>query len=149
MSSTSPYIRRRWSHATRPSSPLCTLPGVAQKVSQMDRPRPSRSTPPSIWYADVAAPHRKPAGKAASATRAHFSAFAYVVCHTDRGEWQHRGGQQFERRHRVNEDERVDRGEGDGRGTRPKRMRLVPTQRDGTTGADTGHDARDRVTGES
>ena len=46
-----PVVRRR-----------CTLPGVAQNVSQIDGPRPSRSTPPSIWYAEVATPHRKDGG---------------------------------------------------------------------------------------
>src|SRR5690349_24592780 len=28
----------------------------------MERPRPSASTAPSTWYAEVAAPHRKPGG---------------------------------------------------------------------------------------
>ena len=37
-------------------SPLATAPGVAQKRSQIDSPRPSASTAPSIWNAAVAAP---------------------------------------------------------------------------------------------
>src|SRR4051812_47439594 len=39
-----------------PVSPLSILPGVAEKVSQIDGARPSSSTAPSIWYAAVAAP---------------------------------------------------------------------------------------------
>jgi hypothetical protein len=39
------------------------LPGVWLKVSQIDGVRPSSRTAPSIWYADVAAPHRKAGGK--------------------------------------------------------------------------------------
>src|SRR5689334_20294848 len=37
-------------------------PGSSQSASQIDRPRPSAS--PSIWNADVAAPHTKPGGHA-------------------------------------------------------------------------------------
>ena len=33
--------------------------GLVSNVSQIEGPRPPRSTPPSIWYAAVAAPHRK------------------------------------------------------------------------------------------
>ena len=56
-------MRFRWSAATRPSSPPRTLPGVAQNVSQIDGPRPSRSTPPSIWYDEVETPHTKSSGR--------------------------------------------------------------------------------------
>jgi hypothetical protein len=41
-----------------PVSPLATLPGVRQKRSQMDSPRPSACVAPSIWNAAVAAPKR-------------------------------------------------------------------------------------------
>lgn len=46
----------RWyeSSATLPVSPLSVLPGVCEKVSQMEGPRPSVSHAPSIWYAAVA-----------------------------------------------------------------------------------------------
>jgi len=37
-------------------------PSCAQKVSQMLGPRPSSSAAPSIWYAAVLVPNRKPAG---------------------------------------------------------------------------------------
>src|SRR3954447_23664641 len=47
-----------------PLSPSTTRPGVCAKVSQIDGVRPSSATAPSIWYAAVAAPHRKPGGKA-------------------------------------------------------------------------------------
>lgn len=42
----------RWyeSQATSPELPSAILPGMAQKVSQMDGPRPSSLAPPSIWY---------------------------------------------------------------------------------------------------
>ena len=36
---------------------------LVREVSQIDGPRPSSSTAPSIWYAAVAAPQRKPWGK--------------------------------------------------------------------------------------
>ena len=36
-----------------------SAPGTRQKVSQIDGVRPSSSTAPSIWYADVATPQRK------------------------------------------------------------------------------------------
>src|SRR3712207_3714105 len=45
-----------------PVSPWRTLPGVWEKVSQMEGPRPSSSTAPSIWYEAVAAPHKNPSG---------------------------------------------------------------------------------------
>src|SRR3712207_9204181 len=45
-----------------PVSPWRTLPGVCEKVSQMEGPRPSSSTAPSIWYEAVAVPHKKPSG---------------------------------------------------------------------------------------
>src|SRR5215212_6186199 len=38
-------------------------PGVWLKVSQIDGPRPSSATAPSIWYAAVAVPKTKPGGK--------------------------------------------------------------------------------------
>src|SRR5450756_1058524 len=47
-----------------PWSPPSTRPGVWLKVSQMDGPRPSSVTAPSIWYDAVAAPHRKSWGNA-------------------------------------------------------------------------------------
>ena len=42
----------RWyeSQATAPEEPSAILPGMAQKVSQMEGPRPSSSAAPSIWY---------------------------------------------------------------------------------------------------
>src|SRR5207248_151869 len=48
--------------ATSPVVPSLMLPGVCANVSQMDGPRPSSWTAPSIWYAEVAVPHRKPSG---------------------------------------------------------------------------------------
>src|SRR5581483_10620708 len=38
------------------------FPGVCENVSQIEGPRPSASTAPSIWYADVETPHLKPSG---------------------------------------------------------------------------------------
>lgn len=54
-----PYINlitHRWyeSSATSPLSPLAVLPGVWEKVSQMEGPRPSVFHAPSIWYDAVA-----------------------------------------------------------------------------------------------
>src|SRR6266542_527062 len=46
-----------------PVSPLSIAPGTRQYVSQIDGVRPSASTAPSIWYADVATPQRNPAGR--------------------------------------------------------------------------------------
>ncbi len=46
-----------------PVSPRRTLPGTRLNVSQTDRPRPSALAAPSIWYAAVAVPQAKPAGK--------------------------------------------------------------------------------------
>jgi hypothetical protein len=40
-----------------------TAPGIRQKASQMESVRPSAPVAPSIWYAAVAAPKRKSAGK--------------------------------------------------------------------------------------
>src|SRR5207302_8810536 len=48
--------------ATSPVVPSWILPGVWAKVSQMDGPRPSSWTAPSIWYAEVAVPQRKRSG---------------------------------------------------------------------------------------
>src|SRR3712207_2016073 len=45
-----------------PVSPWRTSPGVWEKVSQMEGPRPSSFTAPSIWYEAVAVPHRNPSG---------------------------------------------------------------------------------------
>src|SRR4029453_3491388 len=45
-----------------PTSPCSILPGVCENVSQIDGPLPSASCAPSIWYAAVAVPHRKPSG---------------------------------------------------------------------------------------
>src|SRR5918998_1417762 len=53
-----------------PVSPCRTLPGVWENVSQMEGPRPSSSTAPSIWYEAVAVPHKNPSGN-----RAIFSSF--------------------------------------------------------------------------
>src|ERR1044071_799027 len=41
---------------------LLTLPGVCEKVSQIDGPRPSSLTAPSTWYEAVAVPQIKPGG---------------------------------------------------------------------------------------
>src|SRR4051794_19783231 len=48
-----------------PVSPLSIAPGTRQKVSQIDGVRPSTSIAPSIWYAEVATPQRKSAGRLA------------------------------------------------------------------------------------
>ena len=40
------------------------MPGVWENVSQIEGDRPSSEAAPSIWYAAVAAPQRKPGGKA-------------------------------------------------------------------------------------
>src|SRR3954463_5943938 len=45
-----------------PVSPFFIMPGVCAKRCQMLGPAPSASGEPSIWYADVAAPHRNPSG---------------------------------------------------------------------------------------
>src|SRR5947208_2525547 len=42
--------------------PTRILPGVWLKRSQIDGPRPSSLTAPSIWYEAVAVPHRKSGG---------------------------------------------------------------------------------------
>ena len=41
----------RWyeSHATSPELPSAILPGILQKASQMEGPRPSSAVAPSIW----------------------------------------------------------------------------------------------------
>ena len=44
-------------------------PGWAAKVSQMLGPLPSSSAAPSIWYADVLVPNRKPGGSCGKGTR--------------------------------------------------------------------------------
>src|SRR4028119_565526 len=46
-----------------PVSPCSTLPGVWEKVSQIEGPLPPSFAAPSIWYEAVAAPHKKPSGK--------------------------------------------------------------------------------------
>ena len=56
-------MRWKWSQAMSPVSPFQTAPGVWLKVSQIDGPRPSAWTAPSIWYEAVAVPQRKPGGK--------------------------------------------------------------------------------------
>ena len=38
--------------------------GVATAAYQIEGSRPSSATAPSTWYAEVAAPHRKPGGSA-------------------------------------------------------------------------------------
>src|SRR5689334_8815319 len=38
------------------------VPSRAQKVSQIEAPRPSSATAPSIWYDAVDTPHRKSVG---------------------------------------------------------------------------------------
>src|SRR4029450_3350653 len=62
MSATSSRDLWYWSHATSPLSPPRTLDGVRQNVSQIEGPRPSSSTAPSTWNAEVATPHRNPSG---------------------------------------------------------------------------------------
>ncbi len=44
--------------------PVADSTGVWANVSHTDGPLPSAFAAPSIWYADVAAPHQKPSGKA-------------------------------------------------------------------------------------
>ncbi|CAM5603028.1 hypothetical protein STENM223S_02357 [Streptomyces tendae] len=51
-----------------PVSPPAVFPGVWLKVSQIEGVRPSSRTAPSIWYAEVAAPHRKAGGKVTGVT---------------------------------------------------------------------------------
>src|SRR5690606_41563593 len=46
---------------TSPVSASRMRPGVCVKVSQIERPRPSSSTAPSIWYDAVDIPKRNPA----------------------------------------------------------------------------------------
>ena len=48
--------------ATSPVAPSATRPGSRQNVSQMDGPLPSSLLAPSIWNAEVAAPHTNPSG---------------------------------------------------------------------------------------
>ena len=48
--------------ATAPVCPSRIFPGCWQNVSQIDTPRPSSCTAPSIWYADVATPQWNPSG---------------------------------------------------------------------------------------
>ena len=48
--------------ATSPVEPSRTRPGSWPNVSQIDGPLPSSWLAPSIWNADVAEPHTKPAG---------------------------------------------------------------------------------------
>src|SRR5690606_32420271 len=55
-----------WSVATSASLPSRILPGVWVKVSQIDGERPSSSTAPSIWNADVATPHQNSFGNGLS-----------------------------------------------------------------------------------
>src|SRR6476469_4150047 len=47
-----------------PVSPFITMPGVWANRVQMLGPAPSAMGEPSIWWAAVAAPHRKPSGNA-------------------------------------------------------------------------------------
>ena len=54
-------VDRRRGRCARPRP----RPGCSLKVSQMDGVRPSVAAAPSIWYAAVAAPQRKPSGKRA------------------------------------------------------------------------------------
>ena len=49
--------------------PPTVRPGVWLKVSQIDGVRPSSVAAPSIWYAAVAAPHRKSAREGDRALR--------------------------------------------------------------------------------
>src|SRR5690606_9844278 len=56
--------------------PFLMLPGVWLKVSQMDRPRPSSSYAPSIWYDAVAVPQTNPCGNWMMA----MMRFLLVVC---------------------------------------------------------------------
>src|SRR5262245_27822618 len=45
------------------------FPGVWAYVSQIDRPLPSSSQAPSVWYDDVATPQWKPSGKRRAGAR--------------------------------------------------------------------------------
>ena len=45
-----------------PSEPSRIAPGFAQRVSQIEGPRPSSVLAPSIWKDAVAAPQTKPSG---------------------------------------------------------------------------------------
>jgi hypothetical protein len=47
------------SHATSPEPPSSVFPGVRANSSQIDGPRPSTSSDPSIWNAAVAKPQMK------------------------------------------------------------------------------------------
>ena len=49
MWATSSRQRWKWSPATSPVSPPSVRPGVWEKVSQIETPRPPSVTPPSIW----------------------------------------------------------------------------------------------------
>src|SRR5690242_8175353 len=46
-----------------PVAPSAIRPGSWLKVSQIDAPRPSSATAPSIWYAVAPTPQRNPGGK--------------------------------------------------------------------------------------
>lgn len=55
------------------------MPGTRQYVSQMDGVLPSSAAAPSIWYAAVATPQRKPAGRPGTAWAAISRAYAWGV----------------------------------------------------------------------
>src|SRR5262249_9617946 len=48
--------------------PSRILPGVCANVSQIDLPLPFSFHAPSIWYAEVAVPQKKPVGNSRGAT---------------------------------------------------------------------------------
>src|SRR5680860_694559 len=90
-----------------PVSPPATLPGVWLKTSQMDAPRPSARTAPSIWYAAVAAPHRNGAG-ASTRTLSILAAGVAVAQSHDDGhapDERHQGEPQREGRARQGDDQ--------------------------------------------
>ena len=60
MSATSSAMRFQWSAATALVSPRSIAPGCASKRVQ------SLVLPPSIWWAAVAVPQRKPFGRGAA-----------------------------------------------------------------------------------
>ena len=52
-------LRLYESQANSPEVPSAILPGMAEKVSHIDGPRPSWWMAPSIWYEAVAKPQMK------------------------------------------------------------------------------------------
>ena len=60
MSATSSAISRRWSQASPATVPSAIAPGTRLKRSHTSSRRAAGD--PSIWWLDVAAPHRNPSG---------------------------------------------------------------------------------------